>query len=435
MLPSQVKVAVLQVCVIWGQANYNMNALTGFVSILILVLLAVILYVSVLIQRLENEKSKAQKANDSKSEFLAKMSHEIRTPLTAIMGYINLVSRSANLTESEKQQLSIAKNSSNILLNLVNDILDFSKIEAGKMQLVDHPVNVRTMIGNVANIVQITAEQKNLSFDIDMSENLPEYIMGDQRRLEQILINVLSNSVKFTDEGRIYLKVGSSHYEDHVRINYTVEDTGKGMEQTYMENIFSAFEQEDNSISRSYGGTGLGLYITKEFVEKMGGEIHVMSSLGAGTIFSFHTLHDYATKPGEKDRDAHVWTTENLKDKMVLLAEDNDINQLIIKDILLSLGMKVVVTTDGMEALRAARSSFDYILLDIQMPVLDGISTLKKIRARKELAHIPVIALTANVLPDQIDSYFNEGFDGFCSKPIEVNELIEVFLNNYTGRS
>ncbi len=415
--------------------EYELGLEYGFYEVvtifLFLLLCCIGIYIVFLVNRLNIEKEKAENANSSKSEFLAKMSHEIRTPLTAIMGYINLLNRSNNLEPLERQQLKIAQNSSNILLNLVNDILDFSKIEAGKVNLVHQPFNLRSMVDNAVNMIGISAEQKDIEFIKDIDESIPTYVYGDERRLEQVLINILSNSIKFTKKGYVELRIFAENIGEKVRIDFVVKDTGKGMKQEHLENIFLAFEQEDNSISRKYGGTGLGLYICKDLITRMNGDIYAKSMIGEGTEFHFYTTLELAKEPEVAEGVYGILTAETLKDKKVLLVEDNDINQMIIRDILVDIGMKVVIASNGVEALEVVGANFDFVLMDIQMPIMDGLMAVKIMKYREEISGLPVIALTANVLPEQIEQYLNEGFDGYCSKPIHVHDLVETMLECY----
>lgn len=397
-----------------------------------LILCAVGIYIIYLINKLNLEKEKAEKANSSKSEFLAKISHEIRTPLTAIMGYIKLLNQSENINGREKEQLKIVYNSSNILLNLVNDILDFSKIEAGKFSLTNEEFNIKLMINNAANIIGIMAEEKRLEFVVNIGGNIPTYIYGDERRLEQVLINIMSNAVKFTHEGKIELNIDALYFDDKVRLDFLISDTGKGMETEKLDIIFEAFQQEDNSISRSYGGTGLGLYISRDFIKRMNGDVKVISSKGKGTKFKFFTIHKMGNnKDIEQIKQADITTIKELEGKKILLVEDNDINQLIIKDILFDMGFKVVIASNGLEAVEIANEEFDVILMDIQMPVMDGISAVKLLKVKEELKNTPIIAFSANVMPEQIREYLKAGFDGYCSKPIIVKELEKTLIDTY----
>lgn len=416
-------------------ADYVLDRVYDFYEILTVVLFGLLIfigiYISFLIKRLNVEKEKAEEANKSKGDFLAKMSHEIRTPLTAIMGYINLLNRSPNIPLKEKEQLKIAQNSSSILLNLVNDILDFSKIDAGKVKLVNEPFNLNLMIHNTVNIIGVMAEEKKLDFNVKLDPKLPKFIQGDERRLEQILINILSNSVKFTKSGYVALTIHHEILRDSLRINYIIKDTGKGMDMHMIDTIFEAFEQEDNSISREYGGSGLGLYIAKDFVKRMGGEIRVESNVGEGTTFYFYTIHQFADPKHDDQKIGQDLTQDVFNGLKVLLVEDNEINQMIIRDILVDLGMRVIITGNGVEALEVANSSFDFILMDIQMPVMNGVMAVKIMKLRDELKNIPIVALTANVMPDQIETYIREGFDAYCSKPIMLGELTQTMLDMY----
>lgn len=416
--------------------KYALNPFYGFFEVLTVMLFLllglVVVYVTILIRRLNEEREKALNANKSKSEFLAKMSHEIRTPLTAIMGYINLLNKSTQIPEKEKEQLKIAGNSSSILIHLVNDILDFSAIEAGKVQMAKEPFNLRLMINNVVNIIGIMAEEKNLEFIVKLPPELPVHIVGDERRLEQVLINILSNGVKFTKEGSISLRATSEYLGDKVRLNFTVTDTGKGMNLLDVDKLFEAFEQEDNTISREYGGSGLGLYIARGFIIRMGGDIRVASDLGEGTSFEFYTLHDVAVETETANYKKELYSITSLIGKRVLLVEDNEINQMIIRDMLSELGLKVIIVDNGQEAVDIANRMFHFILMDIQMPIMSGIEAVKIMKMDKGLTDVPIIALTANVLPEQINSYKIAGFDAYCSKPILTDELTQTLLEIYT---
>lgn len=417
------------------QADYYIKSPYNFyesiTTILFLTLCFIGIFIVLLINKLNIERKKAEGENKSKGEFLAKMSHEIRTPLTAIMGYINLLSTSSNLSGKEKEQLKIAYNSSNILINLINDILDFSKIEAGKVNIVNKEFNLRLMIDNTINIIGIMAEQKKLDFVVNLHQNLPAFIIGDERRLEQVLINVLSNAIKFTNKGFVEIDVSAEYYDDIVRLDFIVQDTGKGMGEDVITCIFEAFQQEDNSISRNHGGTGLGLYISKEFIERMHGKIEVESWIGKGTKFSFYTIHELTTRTAVEELETLQITIKELIGMKVLLVEDNDINQMVIKDILAEIGLKVVIAKDGKEAVEVVSKEFDFVLMDIQMPVMDGIMAVGIMKKNEDLMGVPIIALTANVMPEQVDSYYEAGFDAYCSKPIVINELSQTLIEMY----
>jgi CheY-like chemotaxis protein len=287
------------------------------------------------------------------------------------------------------------------------------------------------MITNAINIIGVMAEEKKLDFVVKMQPNLPKYIIGDERRLEQVLINILSNSVKFTESGSVELAISSEYVNNHVRLNFKIIDTGKGMKSDTINTVFEAFQQEDNSISRKYGGTGLGLYISKEFIERMNGEIRVKSTVDVGTEFEFYTIHRITDGMKEENTVPIVTTMAALIGMKVLLVEDNDINQLIIRDILHEMGLKVVITNNGAEAMEVINPRFDFVLMDIQMPVMNGIMAIRLIKQSDSLKNLPIIALTANVMPEQIESYYAEGFDGYCSKPIMVNELAQTLTLMY----
>jgi CheY-like chemotaxis protein len=345
------------------------------------------------------------------------------------MGYINILRQSENIKDKEKEQLKIIYNSSNILFQLVNDILDFSKIEVGKLSLIEKEFNVKEMINNAVNMIGIMAKEKQLEFLVHIDGEIPTYIFGDERRLEQVLINIMSNAVKFTQEGHIKLYIEARYFDDKVKMDFIVSDTGKGMDADKLDKIFEAFQQEDNSISKDYGGTGLGLYISRDFIKRMNGDIKVISNAGQGSKFEFYTIHRVGNQEDISGSNIlKEGISDEIKGKKILVVEDNEVNQLMIRDILMNMELTVVLANNGVEAIEIANKYFDFILMDIQMPKMDGISAVKLLKQNEDLKEIPIIAFSANAMPEQIKTYIKAGFDGYCTKPIIIKDLQRVLI-------
>ncbi|WP_372771093.1 ATP-binding protein [Pseudoalteromonas sp.] len=369
-------------------------------------------------------------ANLSKSRFLANMSHEIRTPMTSILGYIDALNNDDSLsTEEQRHGLKVIQKNSKHLLSLINDILDVSKIEANKLTIEQVPTNIFKLMSEVGSILGRQVRDKGLEFHIDYHFPLPNLIMSDPVRLRQILLNLTSNSVKFTKKGSISIKVEME--ENDLKI--TIVDTGIGMEKEALDKLFSPFHQADLSTTREYGGTGLGLHISKNLVDRLGGKMNVISKIGKGSKFSF--ILPCHTTPETQWLDSYQVTKENepstkrnaaikkLEGK-ILLAEDHPDNRVLIKRMLENLGFSIVSVNNGKEAVEASlNDEFDIILLDIQMPIMDGLEAHELIRATG--VSCPVLALTANAMTDEIKHYLSLGFDDHIAKPIDQAEFYE----------
>ena len=373
-------------------------------------------------------KEMAEYANTAKSEFLANMSHEIRTPITGVLGMLNLL-QATKLNGEQKEYVEVAVNSSRGLLNVINDILDFSKIEAGKIELIIEPFDLEDLLKSVRGLFQNQAVQKGLNLYYTIDGNMPRRLIGDSGRLRQILFNLIGNAIKFTKVGEVRVEVRTlSADNDATSIKFTVSDTGVGVPQDKIENIFDSFTQIDGSYTREYQGTGLGLSIVKRLIELMGGRIEVKSQLGQGTSFTFNLTMKTA-RPSEK---IHPEQTDHFLEKHsaplnILVAEDNSVNRLLATRLLNKIGHKVVTAENGREALaKLAEARFDLIFMDVQMPFMDGVEATRRIRADQSGdfdPRIPIIAMTAHAMKGDRESFIEAGMDGYVAKPFQMEEL------------
>ncbi len=374
----------------------------------------------------------AEKANFAKSEFLANMSHEIRTPMNGIIGMVQLFS-GTKLTDKQNSYLSAIDKSSEILLGLINNILDFSKIEAGCMDIENVNFNIVDSCKDVAQILSVNAKNKNNSLEFAFEEDIHPYVIGDDGRIKQILFNIIGNSIKFTESGII--KLGLSQVNGNYKI--MVSDTGIGIKEERLPSIFNKFEQEDTSTNRKFGGTGLGLSITKKIVELLNGKISVTSKVGEGTSFEILLPLAISKRSTVRRSKRSSVLNNSLDGKHILLVEDNFINSTVIKALLNKNNLKVTHAGNGQEAIKAIEEiPFDLVLMDCQMPVMDGYEATKHIRNKITdvvVQKIPIVALTASAIKGDREKCFNIGMNDYLTKPIKENDLIKC-IYKWIGR-
>ncbi len=377
-------------------------------------------------EKLAREHEKAEAATAAKTEFLAKMSHEIRTPMNAIIGFTDLALRNRSEERRDEWLLQI-QTASRSLLSIINDILDISKIEAGKLELEAHDFPLQPILEKVADLLTRPATEKGIEIILSTSSKVPPWLHGDALRLEQILVNLANNAVKFTAEGEVEIRVGVKEIvADDVVLRIAVRDTGVGLTQEQIRKLFRSFSQADESTTRRYGGTGLGLSICKQLVEMMGGEIGVDSEPGKGSTFWF-TCKLGVGSEGAPRTQAPV--PEKLRGTRALVVDDNAAAREVCEQILESLGLVATAVGSGSEALGAVRAaSFDLILMDWQMPDLDGIETVRRIRATAKGASIPIIMMTAYGRDELIQGAADVAVSGFLSKPVRPSPLLDTLL-------
>lgn len=369
----------------------------------------------------------AESANKAKSEFLANMSHEIRTPMNAVMGMTELLSDTP-LSIEQREFVEAIKNGSAVLLEIINDILDFSRIEARKFELSPCEFSLPKMLADLSFLFSARLNAKQIEFLLEIDKGVPESIVGDSQRLRQILVNLMGNSLKFTPAaGAIVLYVRNvSLNESRIELEFCVADSGIGIPQDKLNDIFKAFTQADASVTRHYGGTGLGLTISARLVELMGGALRVKSTYGRGTAFYFTIGFKIATEPViEVVQELATLSIPSVPLK-ILLVEDNIMNQKLTAKILEKEGHKVIVVNNGKEAVETSSlERFDVILMDCQMPVMDGFTAAREIRVRESdsKTHVPIIALTANAMVGDREKCLAAGMDEYLSKPLDRKEL------------
>lgn len=396
------------------------------------------IYLDITMQKtLEHElrkaKSDAELSAQAKEIFLANISHEIRTPMNAILGIGSLLNKT-HLGTQQKFYLNIINNAANNLLVIINDLLDFSKIEAGKLALEHIGFDLDASIRNAMQILNHKAEEKGLLLSCASAKGIAPVLIGDPYRLNQVLMNFMSNSLKFTDRGKVEVtcKLLSEDTESQL-ITFNITDTGIGMSKEFMSNLFDKFSQEDESITRKFGGTGLGMSISKQLIHLMGGSINVESTKNEGTTISFTIRFPIGTSDDLPEKQFNTIDAMVLKGKRLLLVEDNDMNRLLATTILKQYGAEIDEADNGSVAIdMIKRNLYDLVLMDVQMPVKDGIEATRYIRSNID-SGIPIIALTANAYRKEEERCLNAGMNDFISKPFEENKIVQV-VAQWLGR-
>jgi signal transduction histidine kinase/CheY-like chemotaxis protein/HPt (histidine-containing phosphotransfer) domain-containing protein len=383
------------------------------------------------------EKEVAEQSAKLKQEFIANMSHEIRTPMNAIVGMTRLLQEKNPRADQSKYLDAITQSADNLLV-IINDILDFSKIEAGKITIESVSFSLKQILKNVVTLLRFKAIEKGIDIRFDFNENVPEHLIGDPTRLTQVLMNLAGNAVKFTEKGSVQIVCRNVELEgDCVKMAFDVIDTGIGISEEYVGKIFESFTQAGTDVARKFGGTGLGLTISKQLVVLMGGSVEVKSKIGEGTTFTFilpFQIGEGDFKQSQDDFTIAVNDLEILNRSKILLVDDNEFNRIVAVDTLKSIApnMSILEAQSGMEAIEKLKTNeIDLVLMDIQMPKMSGIEATLFIRNKLEapLNRIKIIAMTANVMKNDIDSYLQNGMNDHIPKPFHKSELIFKILN------
>ncbi len=381
-------------------------------------------------QELEKSLHELKHAQNAKDRFLATLAHEIRTPLNGVIGFIEQLTET-KLTKTQQYYIEVINQSSDTLMGTINDTLDFSKIESGLLELDFQPINLKTALEPAIELFKCKASEKNILLMVEIDELLDQGVMADSLRLRQVISNLVSNAIKFTEKGYVSVSIKAVEEDGEcLTVLFFVEDSGIGIDQKNLSDIFNPFLQADKSMARRYGGTGLGLAISYQLVQKMKGNLTVDSQKDKGSVFAFQLT--FSKTQLLKHTPIRELTNHDYSQKRVLVVEDNKVNQLLISAILDSINIQFDITNNGEEAINAyKKSSYDLVLMDINMPVMDGLTALTHIRELEKNADqfpkVPIIALTANALLGDRENYIQRGMDDVLTKPLKKLDLHQVF--------
>ncbi|WP_293999264.1 ATP-binding protein [Sphaerotilus sp.] len=397
-----------------------------------------------LARHLQDARTEAEQASRAKSAFLANMSHELRTPFNGLLGMMSLLDRSV-LTPLQREYLGTARQSGAHLLTILNDVLDFSKMESGRLELVARPVDLRQMVGEVQALMGPQARDKGLQFEVELSSAVHPVVQADAQRVKQILFNLLGNAIKFTDVGRVWMQVdGCTTAQGQSATRFRISDTGIGMGETTRSRLFQRFSQGDDSISRRFGGTGLGLEISRNLAERMGGDIAVASEMGRGSVFTVvlplpeldaaALVPPPAATPAQASAVSSVAAPDGLR---VLVVDDHPVNRKFMQVLLEQLGHRVLLATQGAEAVTTVREqACDLVLMDLHMPVMDGLAAARAIRDLPVAqSRVCIVALTADAVAESRERVREAGMDDFLAKPVQLHDVEELLRKHFGARA